>query len=139
MAVRMAGGSAEAAAFSRYLVGDVAPSELLERYETGCRTLFTDAPDAEDAALLDFARRHGWSVPYLDAAVALRRPHATLRARLLLMAAVLETSPRYADRFLPVDTAALAFVWRLARHGVPAVMYAVIGLMLLPLALRSSR
>jgi hypothetical protein len=132
MSGRMDDASADAALLSRHLVGEVAPPEVLARFAAGCRALFPDAPAGADAALLAFVRRHPRTLPLLDAATALRAPGSALRARLLLMAAVLETTPRYADAFLPVDLPPLRLAWRLARDGTLAVLQALAGLALLP-------
>ena len=120
--------AAEARRFARYLVGrDPAPA-LVDRYVAACRTLFPERPEPGDAAVLAFVRRHGWSVGPLDAAAGLRRPGGALRSRILVMAAILETSPEFADDFLPRHLGPVALVLRVAGAGTIAVLEAMVGL-----------
>jgi hypothetical protein len=92
----------------------------------------------EDAAVLAWVRRHPWSLGPLDAACGLVRPGGTLRNRVLLMAAVLEASPEFADDFLPRHLGPLALVARVAVAGMVAVANALGGLVLLRVAVRRS-
>lgn len=121
---------AEGRAFARHVVGAEPSPELLARYRDACARLFPSPPDAVDAALLAFAARHPWSVGPLDAATGLLRRESRLRARLLVMAAVLETTPRFADDFLPRPTRRLALLGRLGVIGLAAAGRAVAGVLL---------
>ena len=47
--------------------------------------------------------RHVWALGPLDAISALRRPKSILRAKLLLMSAILEARPEFSEKFLPAD------------------------------------
>src|SRR5438046_9346229 len=94
---------AEARLFTRYLVGRPPPAELVDRYRAANAAIFTEPVAREDAALVAFARRHPWSVSLLDAASGLLRPGSLLRNKILLMAAILETSPAFAAELLPRD------------------------------------
>jgi hypothetical protein len=121
------GIDAQGRAFGRHVVGVPPSEELLGRYRAACAKLFPEPPDAVDAALLAFAARHPWSVGPLDAATALLRPASALRARILVMAAVLETTPQFADAFLPRPCGRLALVGRLAVIGARAVARGMVG------------
>jgi hypothetical protein len=128
----------EARIFARYLVGrDPSPSHV-ERYVAASRTHFPDPVAPDDAAVLAWVRRHPWSVGPLDAACGLVRPGGTLRNRVLLMAAVLEATPDFADDFLPHHVGPLALVARVGITGAVAVANALGGLLLLKLAVRPS-
>lgn len=120
---------AEARAFARHVVGVEPPAPLVARYREACARLFPEPPDAVDAALLDFAVRHPWSVGPLDAATALVRPASRLRARLLVMAAVLETTPDFADAFLPRPAGRLALVGGLGAVGLTAALRTLAGVL----------
>jgi hypothetical protein len=118
----------EARIFCRFLVGREVPEALVDRYESACARLFPDPPDAVDAALLDFVRRHPWSVGALDAATGFLRRESRLRARLLVMAAVLEATPTFADEFLPRSAGRGAVLGRLVAIGCAAVARLLLGI-----------
>jgi len=128
VSVMMDVSAAEGRAFGLHVVGTPPPDELLARYREACARLFPDPPDAIDAALLGFAVRHPWSVGPLDAATALLRPTSLLRAKILVMAAVLETTPRFAGEFLPHPSGRLALLGRLAVIGLVAGLRTVVGI-----------
>jgi len=92
---------AEAAALGRHILGRPVDSEFVERYVAAHAHLPLEARDPGDAAVLDFALAHPVFLPCLDAAAALTRPEALLHRKAILLAAILEASPRYADQFLP--------------------------------------
>ena len=127
----------EARVFSRYLVGRVPREALLSRYAEAVRALLPVPGDARDEAVVAFARNHPWSVSFLDAACGLVRPRARLREKILLMAAVLEASPDFADEFLPRSAGRAGVVARVAVLGCLAIARALAGLLILPIAARS--
>lgn len=129
----------EAAALSRYLAGDGVPASALALYEEGCRRLFAGAARAEDdPGLLAFGVRHPWSLPLLDAACGLLRPRCSLRQRLFLMLAVLETTPQLAGMFLPSEARRprVRVAAGVAARGAGALLKAAAGALLLPIARR---
>jgi hypothetical protein len=121
---------AEARALARHVVGAEPPEAVLARYREASARLFPEPPDAVDTALIAFAARHPWSVGPLDAATALLRPASRLRAQLLVMAAVLETTPRFADDFLPRPAGRLELVGRLGAIGLAAALRTLAGVLL---------
>ncbi len=127
----------EARVFGRYLVGREPPDELVERYRAANAAIFTEPVGPEDAALVAFVRRHAWSVSLLDAASGLLRPGNLLRNKILLMAAILETSPAFADDFLPRNTGPLRLLLGVFAHGTVAVARAVLGAVVYAAAIRS--
>lgn len=129
---------AEARLFCRYLIGTEASADLLERYAAGCRRLFGGTPEPGEAAVIAFALRRPWSLPFLDAASGLAAPQSELRRRLLLMLALLEACPDHADFFLPEPPGRMRAVARIGRAGLSAAAKAALGLLLLPLARRAS-
>lgn len=129
----------EASVFARYLMGRVPPPEVIERYERAGRRLFTSQLDESEAAVLAFVRRRPWSAPLLDAAAGILRPGGALRNRLLVMAAILETSPAHADDFLPRSASLGSLVAQLAVHGARAITALVVGLPVYWVATRSRR
>lgn len=128
----------EARVFARYLVRTEPSPELTARYADAMAALFPEPPAPADAALVRFACDKPWSVPFLDAAAGLVAPGSRLRAKILVMAAILETTPALADEFLPRNDVPFGtLVVRLAGAGLAAVGYALGGLALLPVARRS--
>ena len=128
--------AAEARLFARYLVGrDPIPAHV-DRYVAASRAHFGEPLAVEDAAVLAWVRRHAWSVGMLDAAAGLLRPGGALRNRILLMAAILETTPEFADHFLPRQVGPLALVLRLGVSGLVAVVNAIAGVALHRFAVR---
>ena len=118
----------EARVFARYLVRAEPAPELVARYADAMAALFPEPPPPADAALVRFASERPWSVPFLDAAAGLIAPSSRLRAKILVMAAILETTPALADEFLPRNDVPLGtLVIRLAGAGLAAVGYALGG------------
>lgn len=131
--------AAESVIFSRYLIGVTASAELSDRYALACAALFPEPPSAPDAALVAFALRHPRWIAALDAAAALVRPGALLRRKILVMAAILETTPRHADLFLPRAQSPFGFFLTVMRVGVASAWRAAVGLLLLAVAQRAGR
>lgn len=127
----------EARIFARYLVGRPPPPELIDRYRAANARLFTAPAPAADRSLVAFVRRHPWSVGLLDAAAGIRRPGSLLRNKILVMAAILETAPAFAGEFLAPPVGPLALALRVAGLGTLAVVRTILGMALLPLALRA--
>jgi hypothetical protein len=118
----------------RYLLREEPKPELVARYAAGVRERFAGEPEAATPKLEEFALRHSWSLPFLDAAAGLLRPASTLRRKLLLAAAVGETHPAYVGRFATCHYAATSLLVRLVFTGVMAMGKLVIGLVILPFA-----
>src|SRR5881296_1550844 len=127
----------EACTFTRYLVGRTPPPELVARYREANATLFAAPVEPVDAAVVDFVRRHPWSVGLLDAAVGLRRPGSLLRNKILVMAAILETSPAFADEFLTRPVHPVLLFLRVGALGTVAVARAALGAVVYAAAVRS--
>ena len=128
--------AAEARLFGRYLVGRDPTPIHVDRYVAASRAHFGDPLTSEDAAVLAWLRRHPWSVGMLDAAAGLFRPGGALRNRILLMAAILETTPEFADHFLPRQVGPLALALRVGVLGLVAVANALAGVALHRIAVR---
>ncbi len=121
--------STEAATFAAYLLGQPADRRTCELYD---EAVARRAPSANDhnQRILQFALAHPRLLGALDVALALTEPGSDLRRRLLLMAAVIETQPRYAERFLSCDRSKL-YPLVLLLVGLRAAARAAVGLLLL--------
>ncbi len=123
--------AAEARLFGRYLVGREPEPAVIERYAAANQALFTEPLTPDDAAALAFVQAHPWSVGMLDGASGLLRPGGALRSKILLMAAILETTPDHADEFLPRQVGPVALMFKVGAAGVRAVAEAIVGAVLL--------
>lgn len=124
----------EALIFSRYLSGREADPEVIDRYTRACAMLLPEETGHAEMAVLIFARRHGWSLPFLDAATSLVSPDSILRGRLVLMLSILETTPRHAGLFTARARNRAVFFFMLAVRGLSAGVKTAGGLLLMPVA-----
>lgn len=102
--------------------------DLCERYVSAARRLFPAGCDDEVA----FVRRHPWALPFLDAACGFFRPRSQLRGRLLLAAALLETTPACAEGFLAPPPSRMPLFFGIAVRGLSSVVKLLAGGVLLP-------
>jgi hypothetical protein len=128
----------EAHAFARYLVGQDAPADMLERYSAASASLIPEAPTSSEQAMLTFCLRHRWTLPAIDAAAGPLRPDCLLRKKIYLMAAVLEAAPDFASDFLPREAPLWMLAAELAASILSSGLKVAFGLALLPLAERSA-
>lgn len=125
-------GRREARLFGRYLVGEEPGEPFVDRYLAAADALLSSSP----GPVVRFALRRPRTLPLLDAASAVVRPRGPLRSRLLVMAAVLEASPAYADRFLPQPAGSVRQIVDVAAAGAAGALKVVAGLPVLWLARR---
>lgn len=132
----------EAEVFARYLMGSaLPPGELspavrgvIDRYPDSSSLVPAQNENAGDHAILAFAGRHPWSLPFLDAASGLLRRHGLLRSRLLLLTAMLEASPALVDEFSPRVTRRWRLLALVVGLGLSALARIPLGLLLYPIA-----
>ena len=122
----------EATVFTRYLMGRPATSRVCRRYGEALATLGLEAPgSAFDARLLAASGRHPLVVELLDSASAFLAADSQLRARLFVLAGLLETEPSYADRFLGPPPGRLGVASGLALRGTRTLVALLVGVPLL--------
>lgn len=127
---------AEAIAFGRYLIGHAPADDLIERYCRANEKLLAREP--KDPAVR-YAREHPWTIPMLDAAtglVTLRGGYSLLRKKLLVMMAILETTPEHVARTEPKTVGVTELVVRLGVAGARTAVNAAAGLALLAMVKR---
>jgi len=90
----------EAVHFARYLIGSTPSTAEVERYVDAIRTGRFE-PDHRDRRTLDFVNRHPRMLGIVDGGLAVRRPQSVVRLRLLVLAAILESTPAHVSAFLP--------------------------------------
>ena len=120
----------------RYLAGRTPDEDLIRRYEQAAGLLLAGEVPPTDRAAAAYALRHPRSLPFLDAACAILRPHSLLRSKVLLMTALLEASPKHVDLFVPNAVSVVRFLFELAFYGTRAFLTLFIGLLIYPLAVR---
>ena len=128
----------EAIRFGRYLVGEIPGEELIDRYCRANAELFA-TPGPEDQRLLDLARRHPRTIAMLDAGTGLAAPQSLFRKKLLVMMAILETTPAYAARTEQRSVGLPELALRVGVAGARTVVNAAAGLALVALTRRGSR
>jgi hypothetical protein len=126
----------EAIRFGRYLVGEVPGKELIDRYCRANTELFGE-PDPEDRRLLELARRHPRTIAMLDAGTGLAAPQSLFRKKLLVMMAILETTPAYAARTEQRSVGLPELVVRVGLAGARTVVNVAGGLVLVAVTRRA--
>ncbi len=118
----------EADALSRYLVGAPVSDEVKEQYWRALEHHGADYNDRE-RRVWRYMVSGQMTMRCVDAGLALTAPTSTLRKRIFIMLAILETEPSYADHFLPQDRPVL-YIVPMVLAGMRAVACAVVGLFL---------
>ena len=116
----------EAIVFGRYLVGEEPAEELVERYCRANEKLF---PGADDAVVA-FARQHPWSVAMLDAGAGIADAGSLLRKKLLVMTAIVETTPALVDKTEQRAVGLPTLAVKVGVAGARAAFHLVTGLAL---------
>jgi len=122
---------------TRYLLSQEPPQDLIQRYIEANSILFAGETPPSDRAILSFIHRNPWSLPYLDAASALFRPNSLLRNKILVMIAILEATPQFAEAFTPEPFSVPQFLWRMAGYGISSVLKFSIGVFIYPYAVNA--
>lgn len=117
----------EAFIVARYLVGRRPTSRIVERYVAANRQLGLDAPAGHDQKLIGLVLRYPTLLGPIDAALAFRGGHDLFRTKLVVMAAILESSPEYALHFMPQAASRFRLAVNVARIGLGAVTMLVLG------------
>lgn len=115
----------EAALFANYLIGERIPADLSERYAEACKTLL---PREKNNRVMRFAMRNPWSIGLLDAGCGLVDRDNMLRARLLVMASVLEANTRFTDHFLPSRRGGARGIFLVILSGAKGALKAAAGI-----------
>jgi hypothetical protein len=117
----------EAEVFGRYLVGEPPSETLVKRY---CAANHAIPAISGDDAIVAYARRHPWSVSLLDAAAGLTDAGSLLRKKLLVMTAIVETTPELVTKTEPRAVGLPEITWRIGVAGVRTAFEVAAGLAL---------
>lgn len=126
----------EARVFGRYLVGEVPSDALVERY---CAANHAIPAVQGDDEVVAYVRRHPWAVSLLDAAAGLTAGGSLLRKKLLVMTAILETTPELVAKTEPRAVGLPQLALRLGVAGVKTGIEAAAGLALAAVVKRGKR
>jgi hypothetical protein len=129
----------EARRFAAYLVDQAPPPALIERYRRANELLLPEPPDAKDRALIGLVSARPSLLPLLDGAAGLVRPESLLRKKLLLMLALLETTPELAGWFEPPSRGAIGTIAGLVGQGTLGAVQLIGGILIWPLVLVRAR
>ncbi|MBC7861741.1 MAG: hypothetical protein IAF38_02130 [Bacteroidia bacterium] len=88
----------EAEIFSKYLVKSSPSETLISRYVLACNKLKL-AGNAKDEKIVSFAVRNPFFLPLLDAGLTFSKHKSLLRKKIMIMLAILETTPEYYEQF----------------------------------------
>ena len=80
----------------------------------------------DEQKLFSFALKNRWAIGAIDGALAFKDPQHILRRKLLVMSAVLESRPKYAELFLP-KRRSFFYVFVFAWIGCRALCKAIAG------------
>ena len=119
----------EAEIFSKYLISEIAPTELLERYVRACNKLNL-AGTTRDEKILAFVTRNPSFIPCIDAALAYSKHKSLLRKKILIMLAILETTPLYYEKFTTHNYSRAKWIG-IGFRGVWAVKKMILGKIIL--------
>jgi hypothetical protein len=120
----------EAIAFGRYLVDATPSDELIERYRRANDVLLTEPPSPADQAVIDFACAHPRAIAMLDAGTAVSGQAPLFRKKLLVMMAIVETTPDFVDRTEPRGASLPGLAARLGISAAKTAVNIVAGLAL---------
>jgi hypothetical protein len=112
----------EAERFGRYLAGRPIEPHLADRYVAAIAQL-RPVIGARDRRRIGFALAHPRLIGFVDGGLALRDPQSMLRWKLVVMTAILEATPEYANAFLPRHR----WPWYAAYAGIVGLRAAVKG------------
>lgn len=141
----------EAQRLARYLLGEETTPEIARRYAAALGKIAGERSSARSGAergnqnrtergarVAAFALRNPRALPFLDAAASFLEPQGLLRRKLLLMLALLETSPEHVGRFRIAERSRLAVTGRVIARGIASALELTVGLVLYPIASRRS-
>ena len=117
----------EANVFGRYLVGEAPSEALVERY---CAANHAIAAVHGDDEFVAYVRNRPWSVSLLDAAAGLTATNSLLRKKLLVMTAIVETTPELTAKTEPRAVGLPELAVRLGIAGVRTAVEVALGLAL---------
>lgn len=116
--------------FARYLGARSTDEALIKQYRQAVEVLQVSLSDA-DKRLLQKLVSMPFLLPFIDGALALRKPDHPVRERILIMSALMETDKKYIAHFLVEKNFSFPIL-RFLYRGSVAVLKGGVGLILFP-------
>jgi hypothetical protein len=123
--------SREAFVFARYLIGKKTDQEICARYAEAIRIHALQC-EGREKKLEKFILRYPFFTGFVDAALALTNKKSVIRKKILVMFALLETVPEYADLFLARKYSGI-HLFRIVFIGIRSIYRFLIGFVLIKL------
>ncbi len=117
----------ESKLITRYILGRSPSNDLSNRYITACQKLFGDNIKKEYPEL-QFIYRYPWTLPFIDSSAGLLNPQSIVRKKILLMIALLETTPVHAEFFLHKPAPPVKLLMDLTWNGLRGAIKLMIGI-----------
>ncbi len=121
----------EAIAIAKYLTGREPEEFIIDRYISGVHTKFSNMAETNDRAIESFIQKYPSALSCIDAASAILYPRRLLRKKILLMVAILETTPEYCGYFFPTRFSKSLFIFKTFAFLLKTSIQAFVGLILL--------
>lgn len=123
--------SNEAIVFSKYLGINYSDEALYNRYDAGVQQLNLNL-NLKEESLLKLALKNNFLLPFIDGGLALLRPNCSIRRRILLMSALIETDTKHVHQFISETDSNFSSVKILLRGSI-AISKGILGVFLLAL------
>lgn len=118
----------EALIFATYLLGEKPTQRVVVLYIQAIQNIVFNY-HTKDQKFLRLIYKRPFLLPYLDAGLAVIIPTSTVRHKLLLMSAIIETQPNYAHLFLNQKRSAF-YLFTIAWVGARSILKALVGILL---------
>lgn len=115
--------SREALVFGSYLISQKLSPNTIQIYQKACSQLKL----TQSNRVVDLCVRFPRLIGFLEAAIAILAPNHLLRKKLIVLSAIIETTPDHHQLYLPKNYSVF-FVVRLCRLGLKIVFQASIGI-----------
>lgn len=115
----------EARTFSNYLLHKVPSGAAVELYVKAMQAN-PGKLDEGEAKLLKFSLKHAWLLSCIDGGLVFIKPHSEVRRRIYTMLSILETTPDFAQDFLPTQRS-WSYVFVVGWAGIRGVARAAVG------------
>jgi hypothetical protein len=118
----------EAKILCKYLINRNINFQAQELYKKAI-TIHNFQPDVKDQRLESLAFKHPYFIGFIDGGMALVLKQSTLRKKIFLMLAILETIPEYSDMYLSKEQSFTEFL-KMIYFGIRGVIRGIFGLIL---------